>query len=99
MKSSKYKIIFLLIALVIYLMWMTILIISLHNGYLKALNALLCFITYVFIGSEVFYRINGKHYKGLCKHSKSDNWFNTFMCWLIWPAAIIDLIKTHHEES
>lgn len=99
MKSSKYKIIFLLIALVIYLMWMTILIISLHNGYLKALNALLCFITYVFIGSEVFYRINGKHYKGLCKYSKSDNWFNTFMCWLIWPTAIIDLIKTHHEES
>lgn len=47
MKSSKNKIIFLLIALVIYLMWMTILIISLHNGYLKALIALLCFITYL----------------------------------------------------
>ena len=41
MKSSKNKIIFLLIALVIYLMWMTILIISLHTGYLKALIALL----------------------------------------------------------
>lgn len=99
MKSSKNKIIFLLIALVIYLMWMTILIISLHNGYLKALIALLCFITYVFIGSHIFYTINCKHYKGLCKHSKSDNWFNTFMCWLIWPAAIIDLIKMHHEEN
>ena len=58
MKSSKNKIIFLLIALVIYLMWMTILIISLHNGYLKALIALLYFITYVFIGSQVFYTIN-----------------------------------------
>ena len=65
------------------------------------LLVIIFFTIYLNIGMIVFQKLHFKYYEGLHKNSKSDTWLNKAMCWIVWPAAVINFIveKTQDEQS
>ena len=99
MNRTKNKLIFYLATLSIYLLWMAAFLIAQHKGIHRMTVTLLCFIIYLHIGMEIFYRIHWKYYEGLHSDSKKDTWFNRFMCWVAWPAALINYLIKRRKNN
>ncbi|MBQ8482844.1 MAG: hypothetical protein IJ504_00905 [Bacteroidales bacterium] len=95
----KNKLTFYLITLVIYLAWMAGIIIAQQKGLQEMMLTILFLVIYLHIGINVFDRLHFRYYEGLHKDSVSDSWFNILMCWLAWPAAIINFIMYKKKKD
>lgn len=98
-KKIKRKIIFYTASIMIHLIWLTVLIIVPKKGMVEMMLTVYFLVMYLDKGIEIFYKLDPQYYEGLHKNSKSNTLFNKFICWLIWPVALMNYhFNTKNED-